>query len=258
MLNHQPRSGWTRGETMPNLSDDDYMLPYGKRYRTMPDTLPERHISARDILSGVLPTKPRQETISGETRRIASSILYQTLCMGAATNFKPSRLLNIGHPEYTPKPNISSRATAFAKANDVLSPNQDDRGSMRGAFRHGLWQAEITSQYGKDLAERVGNCHELGQKMDTVRTAYRTIDEADRAADLRNNVIGRQLGDKYKDKSMKSKTYALLVQALVDGLFVSKQNTDGTYDVKKEKISSETFNRYLDVLNSLDENGNTK
>lgn len=178
MLNHQPRSGWTRGVTMPNLSDDDYMLPYGKRYRTMPDTLPERHISARDILSGVLPTKPRQETISGETRRIASSILYQTLCMGAATNFKPSRLLNIGHPEYTPKPNISSRATAFAKANDVLSPNQDDRGSMRGAFRHGL--------------------------------------------------------------------------------FVSKQNTDGTYDVKKEKISSETFNRYLDVLNSLDENGNPK
>lgn len=224
----------------------------------MQDTLPERRISARDVLSRYLSTEPRRETASAEARRTASSILYQTLCMGAAARFNPSRLLNIGHPEYTPKPNISSRATAFAKASDILSPNQDDRGSMRGAFRHGLWQAEITSQYGKDMAERIGNCHELGQKMDTVRTTYRTIDEADRAADLRNNVIGRQLGEKYKDKSMKSKTYALLVQALSDGLFVSTQNPDGSYDVKKEKISSGAFNRYLEVLNSLDENGNPK
>ena len=242
---------------MPNLLDN-YMLPYGKRSLSMLDTLPERRVSARDVLSRFLPTEPRRDSSSAEARRTASSILYQAFCMGTATNFNPLKLRNIGHPEYTPKPNISSRATAFAKASDILSPNQDDRGSMRGAFRHGLWQAEITSQYGKDLAERVGNCHELGQKMDTVRTTYRTIDEADRAADLRNNVIGRQLGDKYKDKSMKSKTYALLVQALSDGLFVSERNPDGTYNVKKKKISSETFNRYLEELNSLDENGNPK
>lgn len=51
--------------------------------------------------------------------------------------------------------NISTNATRFATRGEVLygsKRSQEDRGSENGAFRHALWQAIITSEFGGSVA----------------------------------------------------------------------------------------------------------
>ena len=89
-------------------------------------------------------------------------------------------LFGISHPVITSRigigvtkgaVNISTNATRFATRGNILygsnpKTGQDDRGSENGAFRHALWQAQITSEFGADIAKQVGDAHEDNPNID--------------------------------------------------------------------------------------------
>lgn len=60
------------------------------------------------------------------------------------------------------KKNISTRAAVIASSEDkngkILSLED---GGERNALRHGVWQAAITSKYGKDIATQIGNAMKI-------------------------------------------------------------------------------------------------
>lgn len=72
-------------------------------------------------------------------------------------------------------------------------------GDKSDAFRHGIWNAEMTILIGKEKAELFATAHEdkdiTGTESDGFpKTAHRDMD-------LHNNEIGRNLGEKNKDAS---------------------------------------------------------
>ena len=72
-------------------------------------------------------------------------------------------------------------------------------GDKSDAFRHGIWNAEMTILIGKEKAELFATTHEdkdiTGTESDGFpKTAHRDMD-------LHNNEIGRNLGEKNKDAS---------------------------------------------------------
>jgi hypothetical protein len=72
-------------------------------------------------------------------------------------------------------------------------------GDKSDAFRHGIWNAEMTILIGKEKAELFATAHEdkdvTGTEPDGFpKTAHRDMD-------LHNNEIGRNLGEKNKDAS---------------------------------------------------------
>ena len=73
---------------------------------------------------------------------------------------------------------------------------EEERGSENGAFRHTLWQATITSEYGESIAKQVGNAHEDNPFVNLSNRTFSNVDDADRTVDLLNNIIGRDIGKK--------------------------------------------------------------
>ena len=72
-------------------------------------------------------------------------------------------------------------------------------GNRSDAFRHGIWNAEMTVLIGKERAELFATAHEdkdvTGTELDGYpKTAHRDMD-------LHNNKVGREIGEKNKEAS---------------------------------------------------------
>lgn len=72
-------------------------------------------------------------------------------------------------------------------------------GDKSDAFRHGIWNAEMTILIGKEKAELFATAHEDKDVMGTEPDGFPKT--AHRDMDLHNNEIGRNLGEKNKDAS---------------------------------------------------------
>lgn len=88
--------------------------------------------------------------------------------------------------------NIATNQTEFKFGRNGLGDKSD-------AFRHGIWNAEMTILIGKEKAELFATAHEdkdvTGTESDGFpKTAHRDMD-------LHNNEIGRNLGEKNKEAS---------------------------------------------------------
>lgn len=131
---------------------------------------------------------------------------------------------------------------------------QDDRGSENGAFRHALWQAKITSEFGSNIAKQVGDAHEVNPNIDMNETVFSSIDEADKSVDLHNNIIGRLIGDENKGAGMKDIAIAVLNEFKDNGLYVAKE-VKGGFRLEKVKIDPNKHKQLLNIFNKLDNNG---
>ena len=180
----------------------------------------------------------------------------QAPCMRKTPLDKDDLLLGIGLPDIPPRNSVTNKANAFS---NVLSENsEDDRGSMRGAIRHVLWQADITAKYGGNAARHIGNCHEREMPFYPNETLFSSPDDADRTVDQWNNVIGRQLGDRLKHLSTKERAIQILQKALTEGVYRMIQRSDGYFEIVKEPMNKDEYERAYQQILRLNDNGKIK
>jgi RHS repeat-associated protein len=143
--------------------------------------------------------------------------------------------------------NISSTSMRLGRRSTVNS----------NAVRHVTWQAMITSELGEDVAVDVGNAHENGSSPSNadVSQSFDTREKADQAADLNNNVIGRELGKSMPGASGKDFAISALEIFATDGLYTISRNEDGTFSVGKSTISSSQLLEAVQAILSLDQHG---
>ena len=155
---------------------------------------------------------------------------------------------------------ISTNATRFATTENVLygtQPGQVEQGSENGAFRHTLWQAEITSEFGADIAKQAGDAHEDGPNIDMNQTSFSNLNDADKSVDLHNNNIGREIGIQNKGIDMNSMAKKVLNVFATKGLYTAQKQKDGSYKLVKTKLSPSKAKQLMRLFNQRDKNGMT-
>jgi len=156
--------------------------------------------------------------------------------------------------------NISTNSTRFATRGEVLHGSkrtQEDRGSENGAFRHGLWQAAITSEFGGSIAAQAGNAHEENAFADLSIRSFSNLDAADETVDLLNNIIGRRIGRENEGADMLELANLVLDEFHNNGLYTASKDKDGNWNVSKTKLSTEKYNQLKEIFSTLNQNGRT-
>src|SRR5690606_13804716 len=155
---------------------------------------------------------------------------------------------------------ISTNSTRFATRGEVLygsKRTQEDRGSENGAFRHGLWQAAITSEFGSSIAAQAGNAHEVNAFADLSIRSFSNLDAADETVDLLNNVIGRRIGRENEGANMLELANLVLDEFHNNGLYTASKDKDGNWRVSKTKLSTDKYNQLKEIFSTLNQNGRT-
>lgn len=89
-----------------------------------------------------------------------------------------------------------------------MSPNHTSHNNEGDAFKHCIWQAELTFWLGKDIAKFFGDLHE----------AKPSNPEKEKIMDLHNNEKGREIGSAYKSilyKFNTKKVYDLIASDII-------------------------------------------
>jgi hypothetical protein len=146
--------------------------------------------------------------------------------------------------------NISTNATRFANNN---------------AFRHTLWQASITNQFGETTAKMAGYAHEnnpaavTGIKDPSCLTfsGKGASAKADQAVDLLNNQIGQAIGKDNPGVSMKDLAIKTLDAFKTQGLWTATKQDDDSFTIGQIKLTNDQYNKASNVLKTTNENGYT-
>ncbi|MBX7052561.1 MAG: hypothetical protein K1X54_11045 [Flavobacteriales bacterium] len=176
----------------------------------------------------------------------------------------PIAAARIGLANYNYGTNISSEATRFASnIFNILTTN-----TKQNAMRHVYWQATIRIEFGSDIAAQIGFAHESHPNLIDVcnlQSEYnflydRAEEFADEAADLLNNMIGRHIGEAFKNESAKERVAGILAYYHTSGLWepvkIFDTNADLIgYSVKQCRLSDAEYGEALKFLESLDNEG---
>lgn len=192
------------------------------------------------------------------TAQRADNLFKQGVCTAGIIARNPNAWdipFKVGTPKSSDHSTSTRRAIAFASAGSILSPNQDDRGSIRGAFRHVLWRSDIVPKYSDSIARDIGNCHELNRPFNPEWTLFSSFDEADSAVDQFNNITGRQIGREFGNLTTKQRALKILDKAYTEGLHTVEKTPYGNYKVVKSRIDLDTYKKMYVQLLSLDEDG---
>ncbi len=178
----------------------------------------------------------------------------------------------IGHPDIALQigefkkgsTNISTNATRFSTkgesseaTNSVLQLSDSREGDQVNAFRHGLWQATITSKFGSDIAKKAGDAHEDNPFVDLSQRKFSgkdALSNADQTIDLLNNQIGREIGKDNPDASMKDLAMKTLDYFHENGLFTATTNKDGSVTIGQTKITDDQYKTLASVFQQLNDN----
>lgn len=142
-------------------------------------------------------------------------------------------------------------STNITKAANIDNPAQ---GAYRNALRHTIWQAIITAQYGSQQAERIGMTHENDTNIHSLDYYYSDIDKGDEQVDLRNNVVGRIIGQLAEGSIID------IVDSIVDysrnvGLWVLEKTEDNNYRVVLKTITEQQYKDMKEELLKLNNYG---
>jgi hypothetical protein len=142
-----------------------------------------------------------------------------------------------------------------------LEENAAHEGSHVNAMRHTLWQANISSAFGPDIATQVGNAHEDNPNVDLGVRNFPGKDALNRAGqtiDLLNNQIGRSIGTGNVMYTQLGLAAKVLDVYHTQGLYVAQTNKDGSVSVVRVKLSDEQYRTAMQKLSELDKNGRPK
>jgi hypothetical protein len=157
--------------------------------------------------------------------------------------------------------NISTRAARFA-TNFTLSDEEDaakqNQGSQINAYRHALWQASITRRFGVEIAQEVGDAHEENPRaaMARDRRVFSTRLEADEYCDLRNNEIGRAIGQANSAAEMNQLAIQVLEYYRSNGLWIANKTSNRPlFTVFQQQISEEQYTQGMEMLREINKYG---
>jgi len=162
---------------------------------------------------------------------------------------------------------FSTRGSSPAAAGPVLNEQSGmgNMGTQVNAFRHVLWQATITKEFGIKTATEIGNAHEENPNAIDYRneiqlsiTPFKTLSNADESVDLGNNIIGRSIGANNKGLGMKDLALKALDAFHNDGFWTAYKDKDGSFYMMRTKISDEQYDTLKRVYQELDDNGFTE
>ena len=193
------------------------------------------------------------EALFASTQKLADNA-KQASCMLRATGF--DALFGIGYPKWSSDSSITNKAYAFSNA--LFAPPEEDRGSAKGSFRHILWQSDITAKYGDETARKVGDCHEREAAFYPRDSFFASLDDADRTVDQLNNIIGRRIGNEFKYLSTKERALKILQNAFTEGFYSVLKRGDGFYEIVKEPMDYDEYERKRQQILRLDDNGKNK
>jgi hypothetical protein len=176
----------------------------------------------------------------------------------------PIAATSIGLPERG-STNISNNAVRFSTRIGLLE-NSDKEGSQVNAFRHALWQATITNEFGQSIAKQIGNAHEknpFAVSNSKPKTSFNTLAEADETIDLMNNVIGRDIGAKITKTDMNIIALKTLDYFYQHGLWTATPTTDSKgkvikYTISKNRLNYNQYNEAKRIIQRLNKNGFTE
>ncbi|WP_051408353.1 RHS repeat domain-containing protein [Sediminibacterium sp. C3] len=161
---------------------------------------------------------------------------------------------------------FSTRGSSAESKSSVLEEpqGQGSEGSQVNAFRHVLWQATITKEFGGDIANQIGKAHEDnpnaidGNSISPFTQRFSSLGKADESIDLLNNVIGREIGSKNKELGMRDMALTVLEAFHTDGFYSAEKGKDGSWKIVKGKISDEQYNALKTVFQKLNKDGFTQ
>jgi RHS repeat-associated protein len=157
--------------------------------------------------------------------------------------------------------NISSVSGRIARHLSEGGNMTTNDGSEQNAFRHALWSATITQQFGGEIATQVTNAHEgIGPfepvNIDFSKGLVQKTGLADGVVDILNNAIGRDLADGFSgNESAKDIATAVLNYQKNEGLWTVKIDKDGNVSISRSKITQKQFDKAMGKLSTLDNNG---
>ncbi|MGB3655671.1 MAG: RHS repeat-associated core domain-containing protein, partial [Rivularia sp. (in: cyanobacteria)] len=174
----------------------------------------------------------------------------------------PIATSNVGTDKFggTNISSISGRIARHAASNGNMTVGE---GSERNALRHATWIATITSNYGENAAQNIGNAHEgipMGAKgnahVDFGQPAPDNLSGADSVVDFLNNEIGRGIGEGLGEGATEweAAVKALDVQ-LNEGLWTATTDKDGNINISRTKITQKQYNTAMKILRTLNRNG---
>ena len=150
---------------------------------------------------------------------------------------------------------ISSYASNFQVNLQKQAGFSEDEGGEGNAYRHALWQAMLTRDFGPKQAFRIGNAHENAVPKDLNQRIFEDMSKADRMVDILNNMIGRSIGSENKLLDNKEMAKKILKVFRDSGLWLVEQKDANTFIIKKEKLSSEKFEAGMVILDKKGNNG---
>ncbi len=125
---------------------------------------------------------------------------------------------------------------------EVGEGNDPMEGTQSNAFRHALWQAEITEELGYGSAVGAGNAHENNPNIKYNESGYATMNEADTYVDLRNNEIGRAIGLQNPDIPQNVLADKVLDYYYEYGLWEVVRTQDGRFLPVQVRLPEEQYN----------------
>lgn len=155
---------------------------------------------------------------------------------------------------------VSSRIARHVASNGNMTTKD---GSERNALRHATWIATVTSNYGENAAQNIGNAHEgipMGAKgnahVDFNQPAPDNLKGADSVVDFLNNEIGRQIGTELGEGATEYEaTVKALGVQLNEGLWTATKGKDGNITISRTKITQKQYNTAMKTLRTLNRNG---
>lgn len=235
------------GSSKKELLNDDFFKILEQKYTG--NTLPESN--------NVSEQTPTEIGFVGKIKTAARSVV-ETAKKITGSRYVKEGLFALEHPvkalmtgPYIDKaPNISTTVSRFANAGEILECNVindklTDEASEKGAMRHALWQATLSSIWNDNIARRIGNAHEDGLDYDVSVRRYNNLIDADRTVDLLNNIEGRRIARTYKTYNPKKMALCVLEEFRKNGLYIAVQGADGHWHIERRKLDDEKYNRML-------------
>lgn len=256
-----------RGDTLRQTDMHVKNLGYSE-IEDMPDSTPSivgKPNNLRDSYKLIKQFAPTGGTPVPEGLSVVERSIYNSrLRPGVKETFffiqQPKTALNIGVYRKNSN-NLSTKASNFAvnggfeKNKYSISDDALDEGSELGAFRHALWQAEITSKFGPLTAWKAGAAHERNPMADLQKMEFDNLAEADQTADLLNNIIGREIGIQHGDSSMRGLANQVLETFYRDGLYTATEYEEGKWRIERKLLSQDKYEKAKSIFEMIGENG---
>jgi hypothetical protein len=187
------------------------------------------------------------------------NVLRRKMTEGGAYLRFPNRVSNVGRfePGSTNISSVSARTARHVAENDNMTT---DIGSERNAFRHVFWSAKMTQKFGIPGANEIGKAHEgIGPYSEVEYFSNEPFEGRERGADstidLFNNLIGQAIGEANPDANNTELGIMVLDEFRKNGLFTIQVAADGSISIIRQRITEDQYNRAVETLNTLDENG---